>query len=169
MNVRSWAARHDRCIRHEEVVEPADSQALVDHRHGVPGWPHLGGAARVEPAGRHHLAPLPERLVVGHGRGRGYPDAVGDVGELLVGADFQRKLVDGLAGIVVAPNRVSVLKDPAIAIKLPPATILAEQSKGILAWPGTPYEINAIFQLAITAGKFHGVMSTHTPTGSRRN
>ena len=26
----------------------------------------------------------------------------------------------------------------------------------------------AIFQLAITAGKFHGVMRAHTPTGSRR-
>jgi ABC-type glycerol-3-phosphate transport system substrate-binding protein len=66
------------------------------------------------------------------------------------GADFQRKLVDGLAGIVVAPNRVSVLSDPDIATKLPPAPILAEQSKGILAWPGTPYDINSIFQLAIS-------------------
>jgi ABC-type glycerol-3-phosphate transport system substrate-binding protein len=65
------------------------------------------------------------------------------------GAEFQRKLVDGLAGIVVAPNRVSVLADKDIATKLPPAPILAEQSKGILAWPGTPYDINAIFQLAI--------------------
>ena len=67
----------------------------------------------------------------------------------VTGAEFQNKLVDGLAGIVVAPSRVSVLQDPNIGTKLPPAPILAEQSKGILAWPGTPYDINAPFSLAI--------------------
>jgi ABC-type glycerol-3-phosphate transport system substrate-binding protein len=68
----------------------------------------------------------------------------------VTGPEFQRLVVDGVAKIVVAPNRVSVLSDPAVAAKLAPAPILAEQSKGILAWPGTPYEINPIFQLAIS-------------------
>jgi multiple sugar transport system substrate-binding protein len=78
------------------------------------------------------------------------PEAATSFLRYATGPDFQRMLVDGLAKIVVAPNRVSVLSDPDIATKLPPAPILAEQSKGILAWPGTPYDINAIFQLAIS-------------------
>ena len=94
----------------------------------------------------------------------------GDVSFLryVTGADFQRKLVDGLAGIVVAPNRVSVLSDPDIATKLPPAPILAEQSKGILAWPGTPYDINAIFQLAISQ-PLQGHLDARRSAATRRS
>ena len=74
---------------------------------------------------------------------------------------------------VVAPGPGSTLSVPSGSPASMRRSAIASADSGVceagLTIAVLPHaSAGAIFQLAITAGKFHGVMSAHTPTGSRR-